>query len=305
MNKLLVVGSVAYDDIETPYIKDKRVLGGSATFFSTAASIFTHVKLVAVVGDDFEQKDIDYLKSRDVDIEGLQIVPGKTFSWGGTYSRDMNQRQTLFTHLGVYEDFNPILPESYRDSAYVFLANIDPDLQYKVLDQISHPKFIACDTMNLWINTKIDSLKKILRRIDALIINDQESYLLSGETTVRRAARVVMDMGPRVLIIKRGEHGAMLFHEDHIFYSPAFPLEKVIDPTGAGDTFAGGFMGFLAHRDDISMDSLKIAMVVASAMASFSVEQISINGIENLTIERLRERYDAFKGLMDFPAWPE
>ena len=295
---LLVVGSVAFDNVETPKGKVENALGGSALYFSASSSLFTDVRLVAVVGDDFPQEPVDFLKSRGVDLSGLHQVEGKTFRWEGRYGDDLNEAETLATHLNVFGDFKPVLSEEYRQSDYVFLANIDPCLQRDVLDQIESPKFVALDTMNFWIDSKLDSLKETLKRVDMLVINDGEARSLGGDSNVVKAAHNILKMGPRFLVIKRGEYGALLFDGDEFAFAPAFPLEEVFDPTGAGDTFAGGMMGYIANKDSISPEVLRQAMVVGCTMASFDVEDFSFNAMRELTHPQIDERLNAFRKLI-------
>jgi sugar/nucleoside kinase (ribokinase family) len=297
---LLVVGSVAYDSVETPHSSMDRILGGSATFFSVAASFFAKVRLVAVVGDDFRDEDVTVLRDAGVDLEGLQHAEGKTFSWGGRYHANMNVRDTLFTELGVFKSFRPELPDSYRSSEMVFLGNIHPELQLEVLDQVKSPRLVAADTMNFWIEGEEPTLRSVLKRIDVLTVNDDEVRQLSGEHNLVRAARIVRAMGPKWLIVKRGEHGALLFTESRVFAVPAYPLEEVRDPTGAGDSFAGGFMGYLARERSISESVVRRAMVMGSVMASFSVEAASLQGLQGRTSEDVEERFQEFVDLTSF-----
>jgi len=295
---VLVVGSMAYDSVETPFAKIDDALGGSATFFSAATSYFAPVNLVAVVGEDFNFKDIDFLKQKNVDLSGLTTEPGKTFRWSGKYLDNMNDRETLDTQLNVFEKFNPVLPEKFKDSDYVFLANINPDLQYNVIQQVNRPKFVAMDTMNFWITGFLPDLKKTLSVVDALVINDSEVRLLSGENNIFKGARIIQDMGPKTLIIKKGEHGAILIHNNSYFTCPAIPVENLFDPTGAGDTFAGGFMGYLAMSNNINEDNLRRAIVVGTVMASFLVEDFSVNRIKNLTKTEIQQRIKTLLNLL-------
>lgn len=290
--KLLVVGSVAYDSVETPFEKGEDLLGGSATYFSTAASKLASTGVVAVVGEDFGQNDLDHFARHGVDASGLERVAGKSFRWGGRYHDDMNGRDTLYTHLNVFESFEPKLPEAYRDAPYIFLANIDPELQLHVLDQVTAPKFVACDTMNFWIEgPKREALDRLLKRVNAIVINDEEVRLLTGEHSVVRAARQVLRMGPETVIVKRGEHGALMFHGDEIFFAPAYPLEEVRDPTGAGDTFAGGMMGWIASRDDAGSETMRQALVAGSLFASFCVEGLGLSALTKIEMGHIHERY--------------
>ena len=301
--KLLSIGTVAFDALETPYGKRDKIVGGSCTYIALSASYFLQKSgVVSVVGDDFPQEMIDKLESRNIDLEGLQVIEGeKTFFWSGRYHNDMNTRDTLDTQLNVLENFNPIIPDSYQGSEYVMLGNLVPAIQTQVLDRLnSKPKFVMLDTMNLWMDVAMDDLKKVISRVDLLTINDEEARQLSGEYSLRKAAKVIMKMGPKYLIIKKGEHGALLFGEEGIFYAPALPLEEVFDPTGAGDTFAGGFIGYLASTDDTSFENMKRAVVVGSAMASFCVEKFGSERIEDLSLEEINERVAEFRKLTDF-----
>ncbi len=287
---LLVVGSMAYDSVETPFDKRDNALGGSAMFFSTAASYFSPVNLVAVVGSDFNHADIDFLRERNVDLDGLTTEEGETFRWGGRYLENMIDRETLYTKLGVFEHFNPVLPEKYKASDYIFLANIQPDLQYNVIQQVQKPKFVAMDTMNFWITGAPGDLKKTLAVVDALVINDSEVRLLSGKDNIFIGARIIQDMGPKTLIIKKGEHGSILLHKDSYFACPALPVENLFDPTGAGDTFAGGFMGYLSMTDEISEENLRRAVVMGTVLASFCVESFSADRLRSLTEKQIKDR---------------
>ncbi|MCC6503540.1 MAG: sugar kinase [Deltaproteobacteria bacterium] len=297
---ILVVGSVAFDSVETPFGKAEEVLGGSATYFSTSASFFTGVSLVAVVGEDFPDKHIETLKAKGIDVAGLRKVPGKTFRWKGYYGYDLNQAHTLETHLNVFSSFNPEVPAAYREAPFVFLANIDPELQMKVLDQVKKPRLVACDTMNFWIEGKPDALKELLRRVDLFVINEGEARELSKEASLVKAAKTIMGYGPRVLIIKRGEYGALMFTASSMFAAPAYPLEEIFDPTGAGDTFAGGLMGYIANTEDISEGNIRRAIIYGSVMASFNVEAFSLERLETLKPAEIKERYYAFKRLTFF-----
>lgn len=297
---ILVVGSVAFDSVETPFGKADDVLGGSATYFSTSASYFTDVKLVAVVGEDFPEEHISGLKDKGIDLAGLKKVPGKTFRWKGRYDYDLNQAHTLETHLNVFSAFNPEVPESYKDSPFVFLANIDPELQMKVLEQVKRPKLIACDTMNFWIEGKPDSLRKLLKNVDLFVINEGEAREFSGQASLVKAAKEILACGPKTLIIKRGEYGALMFNGGSMFSAPAYPLEEIFDPTGAGDSFAGGLMGYLANTGDLSEDNIRKAIIFGSVMASFNVEAFSLNRLKTLTLPEIRARYSEFKRLTHF-----
>ena len=300
---LLTIGTLAFDTIETPHGKADMVIGGSCTYISQAASYFTNnINLSAIVGGDFPQEEIKALEDKGVNMEGLQIkADGKTFFWAGKYHEDMNQRDTLVTDLNVLEDFDPQLPESYKSSKYVMLGNLTPDIQNSVLDQLDgSQKLVAMDTMNFWIDIALDSLKKAIARVDILTINDEEARMLTGEYSLVNAAAAIHKMGPKYLVIKKGEHGCLLFSEGNMFYAPAMPLAQVFDPTGAGDTFAGGFMGYLAKTDDISFDNMKKAIVYGSAMASFCVEEFSIDRLKKLDQKQIDKRVEAFRMLMAF-----
>lgn len=299
---LLVVGSIGLDDIETPFDSVKNALGGSTTYISLAASYFTApVSIVGVVGDDFEQRHVRMLENHNIDLEGLQIVEGaKTFRYGCKYHYDLNVRDSLFTHLNVFEHFNPVIPEQKRKSSFVILGNISPALQLKVLDQLTNPKFVVCDTMNFWIEGAKDDLLKVLKRVDVLIINDSEARLLTQQPNLIKAAKIISEMGPKYLIIKKGEHGALLFGDDSIFSAPAYPMEDINDPTGAGDAFAGGFTGYLHKNRDLSFDNLKRAVIYGSVMASFCVEKFSTKGLEDLSYLEIQNRFFEFKELSSF-----
>jgi len=288
---LLVVGSVAFDALETPFGKVERTVGGAATYFSVAASFFTRVNLVGVVGDDFTAREAAIFRNRRIDISGLERAPGKTFFWAGRYTDNLNDRVTLATELNVFADFAPKLPPSYRDSSYIFLANIDPTLQRSVLSQVRRrPRLVALDTMNYWIERTPAELRKTLRHVQVLMINDSETRQLSSEHNLLRAARHIFRLGPRTLVIKRGEHGAMMVHARSVFSVPAFPLDEVHDPTGAGDSFAGGFMGYLAGQGSTSDAALRRAMVYGSVMGSFAVERFGLDRLRRLTRAEIRAR---------------
>jgi sugar/nucleoside kinase (ribokinase family) len=297
---ILVIGSVAFDSVETPFGRGDEVLGGSATYFSTSASFFTGVQLVAVVGEDFPEEPRQFLTSRGVDLTGLQTRPGLTFRWKGRYGYDLNEAHTLETHLNVFETFHPQLPESYRKAKYVFLANIDPELQLEVLQQVERPKLIACDTMNFWIEGKREALVRTLGHVDILVINEAEVRQLAGEANLVKASRSVLSMGPKTLVVKRGEYGVLVFSEHSVFCAPAFPLEEVFDPTGAGDTFAGGFMGYLAATNNLTDETIRKATVFGSVMASFTVEDFSLNRLRQLDWADIEERYRHFQALTSF-----
>lgn len=299
---LLVIGSLALDTIETPFGKAERTLGGSATFISTAASYFTDsVRLVGIVGYDFPESEIEFLKSKKIDISGLEISESKkTFHWHGKYNFDLNTRESLVTELNAFETFDPVISEKFRNSEYVCLGNLHPLIQQKVVKQIEKPKLIMCDTMNFWIEGAYENLLEVLKLVKLLVINDSEARELSKEFNLVAAAKKIMSMGPEIVIVKKGEHGALLITKDIIFSAPAFPLEKVFDPTGAGDTFAGGMMGWLAKTDDISEKNLKLAVIYGSAMASLAVEKFSLDGIRDLSQEKIMKRFIEFKKLTHF-----
>ncbi|MEM7153066.1 MAG: PfkB family carbohydrate kinase [Myxococcota bacterium] len=299
---VVVVGSVAVDWVITPRAERETSVGGSATFFSMAASYFGPVRLVGVVGKDFPDQALADLRNAHVDTEGLEIVPdGNTFHWKGRYHDNMNQRDTLDTQLNVFEHFDPKLPESYRNCEYLFLANIQPTLQLKVLDQMAtRPRLVGLDTMNLWIDVAKDDLIKVLERIDVLTINEEEAQQLTGESNLVKAAQAIHKIGPKSLVIKRGEYGALLFHDGEIFSAPALPLEDVIDPTGAGDSFAGGFMGYLARAGETTGETLRSAMIYGSVMASFCVEGFSYDQVKGLGHQAIDERFMAFSRLTQF-----
>lgn len=298
---LLVVGSVAFDGLESPYGKVERTVGGAATYFAVAASMFTHVNLVAIVGDDFTSKDAEVFKGRRIDTEGLERAAGKSFFWAGRYSENLNERITLVTELNVFADFKPKLPQKYRESKYVFLANIAPDLQRDVLQQVSkRPKVVALDTMNYWIERSNDELRETLKHVDILMINDAETRQLSSEHNLLRAARHIFKLGPKALVIKRGEYGAMLVDKNGVFCVPAFPLEEPHDPTGAGDSFAGGFMGYLAGAGQKSDAALRRAMVYGSVLGSFAVEKFGLDRLRTLKPAEIHARARHFAKLTQF-----
>jgi sugar/nucleoside kinase (ribokinase family) len=299
---LLVVGSIALDSVETPFDKIDEALGGSATYISLAASYFSApVELVGVVGSDFPKNYIEMLEEHNVGLEGMQIIEGeKTFRWGGKYHYDLNVRDTLFTELNAFQNFNPVLPERYKKSGYVCLGNIDPILQMKVLDQVENPQLVVCDTMNLWINTMKQDLLKLLKRVNVFILNDSEARMFTEEPNLIKAAKLIRQMGPEILIIKKGEHGALLFTKDTIFSAPAYPMETIFDPTGAGDSFAGGFTGFLHKTMDLSPENIKRAVIYGSTMASFCVEKFSTKGLEDLSYLQIQERFREFRKISSF-----
>jgi len=299
---LVVVGSVAYDSVKTPLGHRDDVLGGSGTFFSLAAAAFTKPHIVAVVGEDFRDEDRALLSDKGIGLDGLTTEAGKTFRWGGSYHDDMNGRDTLFTELNVFEHFAPKLSEANKKAGFLFLGNILPKLQASVLEQVESPRFVAMDTMNLWISTARDELVDVLSRVDALFINDEEAEQLTGKRTMVLAAREIQAMGPELVVIKRGEHGALVFNADDIFYAPAFPLEKVVDPTGAGDTFAGGFVGYLHATADLSPANVRRAAIIGALMASFCVEGYSVERLRHIDADTIRDRYEAFATLTRFDA---
>jgi sugar/nucleoside kinase (ribokinase family) len=298
---LLVIGTVAFDAIETPFGKTDKIIGGAATYISVSASYFgNNINLVSVVGDDFPQATIDMLSNKGINTEGLQIKQGeKTFFWSGKYHADMNTRDTMDTQLNVLSNFDPIIPESYQDCKYLMLGNLMPGLQQKVIKGLrNRPKLIVMDTMNFWMEVALADLLETMKLVDVLTINDEEARLLTGEYSLVKAARKILTMGPKYLIIKKGEHGALLFHEKEVFFAPALPLEEVFDPTGAGDTFAGGFIGYISSTDDISFDNMKRAVIHGSAMASFCVEKFGLERIEGLTDGEIDERIKEFINLV-------
>ena len=300
---LLVIGTVAFDAIETPFGKTDKIVGGAATFISMAASYFTkNINLVSVVGDDFPTESIEMLHRRGVNTDGLQIKQGeKTFFWSGRYHNDMNSRDTLDTQLNVLENFDPIIPEGYQDCEFLMLGNLAPSVQHTILDRLrTRPKLVVLDTMNFWMDIALNDLKELLKRVDVLTINDEEARQLSGEYSLVKASQKILAMGPKYLIIKKGEHGALLFNKDQVFFAPALPLEEVFDPTGAGDSFAGGFIGYISKTRDISFDNLKRAIIFGSAMASFSVEKFGTERIQNLSAKEVDERVQQFIDLVQF-----
>jgi len=297
---ILVVGSVAYDTVETPFGRAERVLGGSASFFAVAASFFAPVNLVGVVGEDFGERELRAFAGREIDLEGLERTAGKTFHWQGKYSYDLNSRDTVCTELNVFERFKPKIPPRYRASRHVFLGNIDPVLQLEVLEQVDKPRIVACDTMNFWISGKPRELRRTLERVDVLLVNDAEARELSGEWNIVKAARAIRAMGPRTLVIKKGEHGVLMISDEGSFAAPAYPLEKVFDPTGAGDTFAGGFLGYLAGAERQDETALRRAVIMGSALASFCVESFSLDRLLELSRAEIDERFLLFKRLTHF-----
>lgn len=297
---LLVVGTVALDSVATPFGKVENALGGSATFFSTSASYFTDVRLVAVVGEDFPHEHIQFLKSKSIDIRGLDVQKGETFRWKGEYGYDLNEAHTLATHLNVLSTFKPKIMGDYKDSDVVFLANVDPEIQLDVLNQVNKPKLVACDTMNYWISSKVEALKRTLQHVDLLTINESEIRQLSGEASLVKAAKSVQQMGPKTVVVKQGSYGALMFNGHSVFSAPAYPLESVFDPTGAGDTFAGGFMGYLASTMNFSEESMRKAVIFGSVMASLNVESFSLDRLRSLEYKEIECRYREFKTLTHF-----
>jgi sugar/nucleoside kinase (ribokinase family) len=297
---LLVVGSVGLDTVETRAGRREEVLGGAACYCSMAASFLAPVRLVGVVGDDFPARHADLLAGHGVDLGGLERVPGKTFRWSGRYAPDFSTRTTLDTQLNVFQDFHPKIPRAWADSDFVFLANIDPALQLAVLEQVPRPRFVACDTMNFWIEGRRPDLLRLLRRVDMLLLNDEEARQLAGEHNLPAAARAIRGLGPHSVVIKRGDAGALLFHEGGVFAAPAFPIEDVVDPTGAGDSFAGGFMGWLARTGSTTPQTVRTAMILGSVIASFCVEDFSLDRFRRLDLGDVRARFAAFADLVHF-----
>lgn len=300
---LVVVGSMAFDDIETPFGKSNKIIGGAATYIAWSASNFAkQIKQISVVGGDFPQEELDMLAARGVLLDGVQIKKDqRSFYWSGKYHVDMNTRDTLDTQLNVLADFNPVVPESFQDCEFLMLGNLVPAVQLSVIRQMKkRPKLIAMDTMNFWMETALEDLEKVIAEVDVLLVNDGEARQLSGQYSLVRAAREIQKMGPKYLIIKKGEHGALLFHEDQVFFAPALPLEEVFDPTGAGDTFAGGFIGHLARTGDISFDNMKSAIIVGSALASFCVEKFGTQRLKEINQQQIDERIREFVQLVNF-----
>ncbi|WP_179337385.1 PfkB family carbohydrate kinase [Winogradskyella ludwigii] len=303
MSKLVIVGTVAFDAIETPFGKTDKILGGAATYIGLSASNFNvDSAAVSVVGGDFPQEYLDLLKNKNVDIEGIEVVKeGKTFFWSGKYHNDMNSRDTLVTELNVLEHFNPVVPENYKDAEVVMLGNLHPAVQQGVLNQMTEkPKLAILDTMNFWMDIALDDLLSVIKNVDVITINDEEARQLSGEYSLVVAARKIQEMGPKYVVIKKGEHGALLFHDDNVFYAPALPLEEVFDPTGAGDTFAGGFAGYLAKTGDFSFENMKTAVIYGSTLASFCVEKFGTERMQTITDKEIYKRLDQFKSLTQF-----
>ncbi|MEY3435832.1 MAG: hypothetical protein RL335_288 [Bacteroidota bacterium] len=300
---LVVVGSMAFDDIETPFGKSNKIIGGAATYIAWSASNFaSEIKQISVVGGDFPQEELDLLSARGVVLDGVQVKKDqKSFYWSGRYHTDMNSRDTLDTQLNVLADFNPIVPDSYQDCEFLMLGNLVPAVQHSVIKQLKRrPKLVVMDTMNFWMETAMEDLEKVIAEVDVLLVNDGEARQLSGQYSLVRAAREILKMGPKYLIIKKGEHGALLFHEDKVFFAPALPLEEVFDPTGAGDTFAGGFIGHIARTGDISFENMKSAIIFGSALASFCVEKFGTQRLKEISREQIEERIQEFIQLVNF-----
>ncbi len=298
--KIVVVGSVALDSIKTPFGDEQEILGGSATHFALAARFFTNVGLVAIVGKDFPAEHVSFLKERNIDLSGLETVDGETFRWEGYYEYDLNTAHTLDTKLNVFESFDPTLPETYRDARFIFLANIDPDIQRKVLAQAHKDSFSVCDTMNFWIERKPDSLGELIKRVDLCLMNDSEAREFCGTFSLLESARKILGMGPQAVIFKKGEHGALLFMDKSHFSAPAFPLEEIKDPTGAGDSFAGGFLGYLANTGEVTEEHIRRAVIYGSVMASFNVEGFGTDRIARLTPDEIEERFQIFRQITNF-----
>jgi len=303
MSKLLIVGTVAFDAIETPFGKTDKILGGAATYIGLSASFFNvDSAIVSVVGEDFPQEHLDLLSERNINIEGIEIVKGgKTFFWSGKYHNDMNSRDTLATELNVLADFNPVVPQAYKDASVVMLGNLHPIVQSSVLNQMTNqPKLVVLDTMNFWMDCALPELLEVIKRVDVITINDEEARQLSGEYSLVKAAAKIQTMGPKYVVIKKGEHGALIFHNKDVFFAPALPLEEVFDPTGAGDTFAGGFSGYLSQSEDISFENMKNAIIHGSNLASFCVEKFGTERMVNLNKEEVYDRLKQFKALTHF-----
>lgn len=304
MSKLLIVGTVAFDAIETPFGKTDKILGGAATYIGLSAAHFNNVDsaIVSVVGDDFPQEYLDLLSSKNIDISGIEIVKGgKTFFWSGLYHNDLNSRDTLDTQLNVLADFNPVVPQNFKDAEVIMLGNLHPNIQISVLDQLTaQPKLVVLDTMNFWMDCALEELKQVLKRIDVLTVNDEEARQLSGEYSLVKAAEIIHTMGPKYVVIKKGEHGALLFNDNQVFFAPALPLKEVFDPTGAGDTFAGGFSGYMAQQGNVSFNNMKNAIIHGSNLASFCVEKFGPQRMEQLEKEEVNTRLQQFKMLTQF-----
>jgi len=297
---ILVVGSVALDSVETPFGVAEEALGGAAVYFSYAASFFNRVRLVGVIGEDFPEEHLALLAGRNIDLAGLERAEGSTFRWKGRYDYDLNEAHTLDTQLNVFETFAPKIPDSFRDSDFVFLANIQPGLQLQVAKQATSPRIIACDTMNFWIEGAYDQLRETMKAVDILIINDAETRELAREPSLVKAARQILEWGPTTLVVKRGEFGVLMFHGNSVFSAPAYPLEEVFDPTGAGDTFAGGFMGYLSTQEDINEAAIRQAIIFGSTLASFNVEDFSLNRMKTLDMQEILDRFAEFRALSHF-----
>ncbi|MDC0341755.1 PfkB family carbohydrate kinase [Flavobacteriaceae bacterium] len=302
MSKLVIVGTVAFDAIETPFGKTDKILGGAATYIGLSSAQFDiDPAIVSVVGGDFLQSDIQMLESKGINTQGLEVVKeGKTFFWSGKYHNDMNSRDTLATELNVLETFTPVVPDSYKDAQVVMLGNLHPMVQMSVIEQMHDPKMVVLDTMNFWMDIALDDLKKVISKVDVITINDEEARQLSGAYSLVNASKIIMEMGPKYVVIKKGEHGALIFHEDEMFFAPAMPLAEVFDPTGAGDTFAGGFTGYLAKTGDYSFESMKRAIIYGSCMASFCVEKFGTQRMEHLTKKEIDSRLQKFKSLTQY-----
>ena len=302
MSKLVIVGTVAFDAIETPFGKTDKILGGAATYIGLSSAQFDiDPAIVSVVGGDFLQSDIQMLESKGINTQGLEVVKeGKTFFWSGKYHNDMNSRDTLATELNVLETFTPVVPDSYKDAQVVMLGNLHPMVQMSVIEQMHDPKMVVLDTMNFWMDIALDDLKKVISKVDVITINDEEARQLSGAYSLVNASKIIMEMGPKYVVIKKGEHGALIFHEDEMFFAPAMPLAEVFDPTGAGDTFAGGFTGYLAKTGDYSFESMKRAIIYGSCMASFCVEKYGTQRMEHLTKKEIDSRLHKFKSLTQY-----
>ena len=302
MSKLVIVGTCAFDQIETPFGKTEKILGGAATYIGLSASQFDiDPSIVSIVGEDFPQEYTNKLTSRNINIEGIEVVKdGKTFYWSGKYHNDMNTRDTLVTELNTLESFNPVVPKSYKDADIVMLGNLQPTVQLSVIEQMTSPKLVILDTMNFWMDIALDELKTTLKKVDVITINDEEARQLSGEYSLVTAAKKIHAMGPQYVVIKKGEHGALLFHDNEMFYAPALPLAEVFDPTGAGDTFAGGFAGFLAQSGNISFENMKNALIHGSCLASFTVEKFGTERIESVSKDEIKKRLQQFKQLTQF-----
>lgn len=300
--QLVTVGTVAFDNIQTPFAKADKVVGGAATYISLAASFFLKEQgVVSIVGEDFPAEMMETMHARGIDLAGLEVMKGKeSFFWSGRYNYDMNTRDTLETRLNVLMDLDPKLNSDYRETRYLMLGNLDPKVQAKVLDQVKHPALVVLDTMNFWMDSSLEELRSVIRRVDILTINDSEARQLSGEHSLVKAAHIILEMGPKYLVVKKGEHGALLFSKDHVFFAPALPLEDIIDPTGAGDTFAGGFIGFLAHSGDHSFNNLKRAIIVGSALASFCCEKFGVQRLLEISREDIDHRINQFVELVEF-----